>query len=194
MTLPHPNNQSGFTLVESLAVLAIAGMLSVLLLGSFGFFSVAWRHATDKTDRSAEDYAAQSVLRRVTMGFTNATGGARVSGGAQTLSLTTRFALPGEAPTPIEASLAVEKRATDNQLVLTLTLPARPHAPPKKIRVPLISNIESVRIGFLSRSGEWLNAWHEAQGAPRLLRLEVRLASRDKNSWPALYLPLGAAS
>lgn len=186
--------EAGFTLIEALATLGIAGVVSTLLLGSFAFSGAAWSRSTALADASSDIYSAQGLLRRLALNFSNGTGGAHFAGNAESLALTTRFGFPGTAPAPTEAGLAIGTCEETPCLVLTLSRAAATRgAPPVLIRTPLIRNVSALRVSYLAAgSQEWHGAWKAQDGAPRLVRVEVAFAGRDARRWPVLYLPVGS--
>jgi general secretion pathway protein J len=183
----------GFTLIETLATLGIAGLVSVLLLGSLGFSGGAWTRSVALADASSDIYAAQTALRRLALDFTNGTGGARFAGNVQSLAMTTRFAFPGAIPAPTQAALALDTCDDKPCLVLTLSRSAPAGASATAVRTPLVRDIAGARFSYLSSAGVWTDAWREQDGAPRLVRVELQFAARDPRRWPPLYLALGAS-
>ncbi len=186
MTRRH--DERGITLIETLAALGIAGLVAVLLLGAFAFSGGAWTKASAIGDTASEIYASQTVLRRLALNFSNATGGARFGGDAKALAFTTRFAMPGEAPAPMEAGLALD--ACEEKICLVLVL-ERGAAPAGDIvRTPLIRGVTGLRLAYLAQDG-WRSEWSPKDGAPKLVRIDVRFGKRDPRRWPPLFLPLG---
>jgi len=185
-------DERGITLIETLAALGIAGLVAVLLLGAFAFSGGAWTKASAIGDSASEIYASQTVLRRLTLNFSNATGGARFGGDAQAMAFTTRFAMPGEAPASVEAALSLDTCEKRTCLVLVLKRGATPGRAGDIVRTPLIRGVTGLRLAYLAQDG-WRSEWGPKDGAPKLVRIDVLFGGRDARRWPALFLPLGGA-
>jgi len=184
----------GFTLIETLATLGIAGVVSVLLLGSLAFSGAAWTRSAALADAASDVYSAQSMLRRLALNFSNGTGGARFAGNAQSLALTTRFGFPGTAPVAMEAALALDTCEDRPCLILKLSRAATKGAAPIAIRTPLILGVKDLRVSYLpADTQDWRGNWRAQDGAPRLVRIEIAFPARDPRRWPVLYLPLSAS-
>lgn len=187
--------ERGLSLIETLAALGIAGLVGVLLLGAFAFSGGAWTKASAIGDATSEIYATQTMLRRLARNYSNATGGARFAGEADALAFTTRFAMPGSAPVPMEAGLALDTCGKTTCLVLMLERGNAAHAGRAAdaiLRTPLIRNIAGLDIAYLGAGG-WMANWRAADGAPKLVRVDVRFTERDPRRWPPLYLAPGGA-
>lgn len=185
-------DERGITLIETLAALGIAGLVAVLLLGALAFSGGAWTKASAIGDAASEIYASQTVLRRLALNFSNATGGARFGGDATALAFTTRFAMPGEAPAPMEAALSLDTCEKKTCLVLVLERGAAPGRAGDIVRTPLIRGVVGLRLAYLAKDG-WRSEWAPKDGAPKLVRIDVQFGKSDARRWPALFLPLGGA-
>lgn len=180
-------SESGFTLIETLATLSIAGVLSVLLIGGLSFSGGAFTRSTALADAASDIYAAQSTLRRIVSSASNGAGGARFAGSARGFALTTRFAFPGAHPEATEADLSIAP--CKREMCLTLSLARGQEL---AVTAPLVRRVAAVRMAYLGEEG-WTEDWPQKKGAPRLVRIDLVFPHRDPRRWPPLYLSPGGS-
>jgi len=189
-------SDAGFTLIELVIALSIVSLLSVMLIGGYTFASRAWNRVDAAVDASGEIYGAQSVLRRALTGLSLDPAEQKFEGSATTLQLVSQFALPGDAPEATAMDLSVDPCTEGHCLVLVLSRPGWSKQGAQTVATPLLRGIAHVAISYRGKGtdAQWQDAWAGDQGAPSLVRIDVKFAGRTARHWPTLYLATPGAS
>ena len=196
MTSCHPA-QAGFTLLETLVVLVVLGLLVVGLGQGVRAGLALWTAQNQRVERVADLDSTARLLRTVLtrMAPPSATGAQNqsttIKGGSSRLDFV------GDLPTGLgatqRADIAIE--LLRQQLVLVWT----PHRhevsvgpPPKPVETELIGRVEALDLAYWGapspdQAPGWQAGW-EGPGLPALIRVRLVFAKGDPRRWPDLIV------
>lgn len=180
--------EAGFTLVEMMVVLAVAGLLATLSLELLRFGMGSWHRVTARSDGQERLAAVQSLIRRE---LTAASPRMIVQ------ARETRLAFEGapdsvafEAPLPIalgiagaaQVRLAAEPDGDGQRLVMTWR---QGDAAPWR-RSVLLRGLRRIAWRYAGPGTAWQADWRQAKTLPAAIRLDVELPPGDLRAWPGL--------
>jgi general secretion pathway protein J len=191
----------GFTLLELLVSMTLLALILTLLFGGLRTGTRVWEASAERADNLARLQAAQGFLRRQIGGLyplverdRNGPPQSSFDGGREYARfiglLPSHFGFSGFQR--IEVGLMDDD---DGQhlgvswqaygVEATLAEDDR--------RALLIEDIEAVELSYFgakTRRGEarWEDEWHDAEQAPRLIRLRLDFADGDRRVWPELVV------
>lgn len=182
-------DEHGFSVMELLVALSIAAIISTLLFGGYSFASKAWARAQSAEDGSSEIYAAQTFLRRAFDGISLKPGENQLSGSSTSVQFATQLAMPGQQAMRTLITLNADTCPDHTCLMVELSHDDADAHSAQPIRAILLRDVESISFAYLSqtRGAFWQSNWSAADGAPMLVRIDVRLAKAAR-PWPTLYL------
>jgi prepilin-type N-terminal cleavage/methylation domain-containing protein len=185
--------ENGYTLVELLVVLALAGFIAAAVTGGLQYASLIWSRSDSQMSAIREAAVAQHILRdalaaavpRQKDHFVEFDGGPD------------RIVFYGEAPAAFSRSgiarieLSLKQGPGDTELVLNETSSIDPR---RSASVVLARNLEEARFDYLDaseKSPTWLAFWRDRDRLPDAVRLERKRESNQRD-WPSFvaYLPI----
>lgn len=199
----------GFTLIELLVALTLMGLLSVILFGGLRFGVRAWEGGGSHIEQASRIETVQSLLRREV-------SQARVPSRAADAAPFPTFAgnpdrLTFVAPLPVHRGvggsylfrLSTQERDGRSDLVLTWHV-YRPEgymgtSAPHEETTTLLEEIAAIELSYYGAAGpeqpmQWWNAWDNANGRPRLVRVRVEFLPGDTRRWPDLVIRVPGSS
>jgi general secretion pathway protein J len=186
---------AGFTLLEVLAALAVAGLVLASLAAGLRFGQEALQTQARETAAANELGPVDTILRSL-IGRAwpdNGQAEAQFLGGSRTLSFRTEMPESLTGVRIRDADVAIGVNAA-HQLVLTW-LPWYRHwivAKPPPGRIELLSNVDHVEFAYWDPSlhlppGGWVTAW-VGTTVPRLLRIRLVFVKGAGLRWPDIIV------
>ncbi len=181
--------QAGFTLVEVVAMLAVAGMVMLSLNQGMQFGVRAWRTRAAIGAWPAQIEPLDRLLRRLIEQSLPADASAEtgpITGDRHRFVVLTRLPSPqGGPPSEFEAVVLVD---AGGRLVLRL-LP-RPNVrwtvPPAARSMVLAEGLDHMDVSYRQPApgaGAWVNVWDKPE-PPALVRLHLAFRAGDGRRWP----------
>ncbi|GEM_PF-2978007 len=185
--------EGGYTLVELLVVLSLAGLIAAAVTGGLQYASLIWNGSERQMSAVRDASVAQQILR--------ATLAAAIprqkDGFVEFDGAPDRVMFYGEAPPAFYPSgvarveLALTKGGDGTELILS---EASSIDPRKSARVVLARDLGEVRFDYLDASEKlpvWLAVWRDRDRLPDAVRLE-RKREGDWRGWPSFvaHLPI----
>jgi prepilin-type N-terminal cleavage/methylation domain-containing protein len=185
------HGSSGFTLLELLVVLAVAGLLLVALSQGLQVGLQAWRIQTRSivvgTDLHAVDQTLRNLISRADPGGLSGQPAGFV-GASNSLSFTTMLPLGINGPATRDAEVMV---AVDNLHRLQLRwLPRYRNwivAPPSPERTNLLDNVDHIELAYWQPDGRWITSW-TAHSLPKLVRIRIVFQRGSGLRWPDIVV------
>jgi prepilin-type N-terminal cleavage/methylation domain-containing protein len=175
----------GFTLLELVIVIAIAGMILVGLSVGLRFDLRALRAQQAQIGHYAEIAAVESTLRHL------------IAEGHGFAGTTTHLEFVGALPAALDRpglfdiGLGLDARRN-------LTVSWTPHRPstsgegdPGDASADLLDDVDALELGYYTRGADKVEAWQPAtakDAAPKLIRIRLRLGRDDRRRWPELLV------
>jgi general secretion pathway protein J len=190
------NRQRGFTLLELLVALVIAGLLMVTLTqgmrAGLRAWSVEGRVSQSSGGIEATDHALRQLIARMLPGETRSRDPPLI-GTPHSVSFVTTLPEGFGARSTDEADVTLQVSPAHR-----LELRWRPHyrrwiaTAPAPASITLMENVESIDIAFFHaplgpQQGRWVSAWSE-RDLPALVRVRVKFAPDDPRHWPDLVM------
>ncbi|SFU88836.1 general secretion pathway protein J [Methylobacterium sp. 174MFSha1.1] len=201
MTRDGDARQAGFTLVETLVCLALAGLVGVLLLNAVriagGASAAAARAAGAEEVQSVRDH-----LRRTLGSLAQRRPDGRrptLRGGPDGLTAALAPDQTLERPTEIAMTLAAMPAGGTFDLLESRSeaaaLPGQPPAPPS--REAILGRIAALSLRYYGVPADgtpplWLQAWSRPDRPPLLVEIQVAFPPADSRRWPPLLIALDA--
>jgi len=196
MSRPRRLRPHGFTLVEVLVALAVAGMLAAMLYQGLRLGHRAWSALSARAAAVDEIGVAHRLIRQVVdqayplpaptaQGFQ-----VDFRGEAKGMLFWTPppeiWVNPGGL---IQARLQLRER--DGRRDLVLALSENLDDPTRTEEISLLRGIADLSLDYYGQSGNaktWSSAWQNRPALPQLVRLRVRFADGDRRIWPDLVV------
>ena len=189
--------QAGFTLLETLVVLVVLGLLVVGLAQGVRAGLALWTAQNKRIERITDLDSTARLLRTLLTGMPppSATG-------AQSQSTTikggsSRLDFVGDLPTGLGATQRADIVIELLRQRLVLVWTPRRHEvsvgpPPKPVETELISGVEGLDLAYWGAASpdqapSWQAAW-EGPGLPQLIRVRLVFAEGDPRIWPDLIV------
>ncbi len=200
-------SQSGFTLLELLVAMSLLGLIFAALAGSLRFGTEAWRVGSERLAGSEDLQLVHRTLRRQLASVLNAPGmveAARKSGSFK--GQPDRVSFVGTAPArsmgPGLFRLTLGLKPDGQFQALSLIWQRIVFGTAEGDREnaePLLRGVRNIRFSYFGNPdsiGEprWVDDWQNTTALPRLVRIEIEFADRERLPWPSIVLPLGARS
>lgn len=195
----------GFTLVEVLVALALLGLMSVFLFGSFRFGARAWEAGSGQIEGLAEVEVVQNLLRneisQATPLFIEVPASepeAALAGSSSEL----RFAAPLPAHRGVGGYYIFWLSSSDPSERGDLTLRWRIYRPDMSIAQEtsdetaiLLHRVADLSFEYYGRlrdqtESDWHDSWNGQDGLPRLVRLRVEFLDGNRRRWPEFVVAL----
>jgi general secretion pathway protein J len=185
---------AGFTLVETLASLAVLALLSLMLVAGSSFAS-RFLARTDTADGATVE-AAQSLLRnRLQRAFAyaqSATGLPRVQfdGTADKVQF---YAPPPDAAAPDALQRYTLSLSPQGKLQLAMASDLAEDPEQQTRTIDLLSGTAGLELAYLAPQGpdrapRWVRTWHGQDRPPLLVRMRVVFQPGDRRFWPDLLV------
>lgn len=203
----HRAGQNGFTLLELLVAMSLLGLIFAALAGGLRFGTEAWRVGSDRLAGSEDLQLVHRTLRRQLASVMNAPGAveaARKSGSFE--GYRDRVSFVGTAPARsmgpglFRLTLGLKPDGQFQALSLVWRRIAFGTAEGDRENVePLLRGVRNIRFSYFGNPDSigvprWLDDWQNTAALPRLVRIEIEFADRERLPWPSIILPLGARS
>jgi general secretion pathway protein J len=175
---PRRCRTAGFTLIELLVALAVAGLVSLLLVHGIGLAAFGFERLSRGAARLDENRGVDQVLRR-TLGSAAAIpgidAGIGFAGGAARVAFLSLVADTGPGLYRIE--LGLDPGGGESRLVLTRRH-AGPGAEARIERSVLARGVRTFRIAYygaatLNEDPSWHDRWSGLGYLPKLIRIEL---------------------
>jgi general secretion pathway protein J len=201
--LPQPQREAGFTLVELLVALIVAGLLTAMVFGGVKLGLRAWARSRDTAAEASDLWAVETVLRR-TLGEAYPTFAS-----TQLNDTSVAFAGDGEslalvAPLPQALGAGIPARmrfflvpdGASEALVMAwrLDLPgAESGEAPPEAQVRLLDHVGAIHFDYfgpiaLAGAPVWQAQWSGRNRLPDLVRLRIERDRSTLPAWPDLVV------
>jgi general secretion pathway protein J len=210
----NPSGSDGFTLLELVIAIAIAGLIIVGLSAGLRFDLRALRSQDAHIARYAEMNAVASTLRHLVaeahgfdgtathLAFVGTLPAALDRPGLFDISLDldTRQTLtvswtPHHPPSPGSdgsgKSGAVSSSANNNPVSKSATNKSSEDSDPDQASTTLLDDVDALELGYYTQGSGKVDGWQEAtvkDAAPKLIRIRLRLGPNDPRRWPELVV------
>jgi general secretion pathway protein J len=192
----RPPAASGFTLLETLVVLAVLGLLFVGLTQGIRAGLALWRAQDRRIEQTAELDSTARLLRTLLTRMSSPTGPA---GQSQTILKggSNRLEFIGDLPTGLGATQRADIVIELLRRRLVLVWTPRRHevpvgSPPKPVETELMGSVQALDLGYWGtpapdQSPGWQPSW-DGPGLPQLIRVRLAFAAGDPRRWPDLIV------
>jgi prepilin-type N-terminal cleavage/methylation domain-containing protein len=201
---------AGFTLPELLVGIALAAMISILLVQTLRSarqgLAFSERAGEIGNTLAAQTYLRHALLQAQPVTAANGAGsGLSFDGNAQSVSFLTSFVPRGAYSGLYRVELAIEpspKLPSQSDLVVRQRL-FRPGVAGGDVTLPvtsrLVENIAGADFEYFVKSADdgeadWLPSWQHPSQLPSLVGVTVRFPAGDQRTWPRLNVPLYASA
>lgn len=187
--------QSGFTLLETLVVVVVLGLLMVGLTQGVRTGLALWSGQQRRLAETADLDAGARVLRSLLTGLAASPSSAAGAAAVAVKGDSEHFSFVGDLPTGLgttrRADISIELRKT--RLVLIWTphrheVPLGP--PPKPTETELVAGVARLDIAYWGAAAPdqpatWQTRW-DGSAPPALVRIRLAFAKGDRRHWPDL--------
>lgn len=184
-----PFRDDGYTLIELVVVLLLAGLVGVAAAGGLQFGTRIWERSNAHLEQDQETASAQAILRSLLASAIprRKDGFVTFRGDRKSLSFDAS-ALPALGSHGlVHMDIAFAQNDADG----SLRLAAKSISDPKASRTAILaSHVSSMQFAYLDTSGKlpvWLAFWRDRDRLPDAIRLE------GAASWPVLTVRLPIA-
>ncbi len=189
---------AGFTLLELLISVALAGMLTVVLFGGLHFGTRAWEAAESSADGNdkilaAQTYLADTISAAYPMFVRVSPEDGHVLFDGNSRSVT--FLAPAKSPRgALEwVTIATQDSKAGRALAVWTALELGPASRPRLSAV-LLKNLASFKIEYFGSDTprdqpSWRSSWKGGLTLPTLIRMRVTFTDR-RTSWPDLVVAI----
>lgn len=180
---------AGFTLIEIVAALALAGLVSLILLQGIRFTATAYDRLARHADRLDDRFSVENLLRRTlatALAFPVVGREAGFAGGPERLSFVTAVD---------DGLYRIELTAVDHELILTRRL-AIALGDPQRQRSVLAAKLRAFRLAYFGAPSpadkpSWHDRWEGIVAPPLLVR--ITLDAEGDDPWPPIVVHLWGA-
>lgn len=195
--------QDGFTLIETLVVISLLALMSVLVFAALKIGSTVWTRNEQSAEVSQDVAVAQSVLRNVIeqaypalLQRTDGIQSVAFNGTANILELSA--SLPAEMAIGgyHRIRLAYSDRSSGGNLTMAWRLernvPRFESLPGPSTTAELLSGVNDVRFAYFGQvlgtdRPDWHDEWTDQQKLPSLVRINVKFKDIGR-FWPPLLI------
>lgn len=184
----------GFTLLELLVAIVVAGLLMLSLAQGTRFGLLAWstdaRLSRGNDDLDIMDRTVRHLIEGMDPGTLRAP--APMAGGGDRLECVT--ALPDASDAGPIRRMSVELLLDGNHRLLLRWRPylnvmhLRPLPAPRTTE--LLRGVSRIEMSYWTPSGHWVNSWQEPD-LPALVRVRLRFPDGDVRHWPDIVAAPG---
>jgi general secretion pathway protein J len=187
--------QSGFTLLETLVVVVVLGLLMVGLMQGVRTGLALWSGQQRRLGETADLDAGARVLRSLLTGLAASPASAAGATPVAVKGDSEHFSFVGDLPTGLgttrRADISIELRKTKLMLVWT------PHRhevalgpPPKPTETELVAGVARLDIAYWGATAPdqpaaWQARW-DGPAPPSLVRIRLTFVKGDRRHWPDL--------
>ena len=187
-------SQAGFTLIELVVALALAGIVSLLLLNGMRLATTGLDRLSRASEQLDQRRGAEAALRQALATAVPVGGGARGFAGAPT-SLKFLTLVEDGTPGVYRVELTLDDRTADRPVVLTRRL-AQPLGDARVQQTVLAWRARAFRLAYFgaAKPGDdpvWNDRWDSIAALPRLVR--VTITPQDGAPEPPLTVRLWGA-
>lgn len=199
--------QDGFTLLELLIAVSLLGLIFAALAGGLRFGTAAWRVGADRLADSEDLQLVHRTLRRQLASALNAPGqvvepeqAGSFAGRRDRASFVGTAPARSMAPGMFQLTLGLKPDGQNHALSLIWRrIGLKPAGDDREDAEPLLRGVRSIRFSYFGNpdgvdAPRWVDDWKNTRILPRLVRIEIEFADRQRSSWPAIVLPVGARS
>lgn len=191
-------SESGFTLAETLVVIALLSLLTAALFGAVRFGLSVWGSVSQRGAAETQVAVVQDFLRRVIGGaypafVSHGSGRGHLEFAGEQSSMT----FIGPAPMSREIggrsriTLSLETTNQSKALVVS-SHPELQNPIQDASRDVLLQDVQSVEFSYFGKSSagvlDWQKTWNNAFTMPRSIRIRVNFVHGDRRSWSDLII------
>lgn len=185
-------DESGYSLIELLVVLALLGLISIVMSGGARFGARVWERTGGEVESFEQTRGTQALLRSllataVRRPLDPSTPESTFAGDAGHMSFTSALP-PSLGGGRAHVTLTAERRGEAIELLIVW----RPERGSQtEQRRTLLQGARTISFAYASEnegSLTWSEAWSAATGTPALVRIRADVARSGANRWPDLIV------
>ena len=203
---PPPTNsrvfgqQTGFTLLELIVVVAVLGLLIIGLTQGVRAGLTLWDAQSRRIGETAELDAAARVLRTLLSGMTPSPAAGFVAGGAsspETKGTADSFSFVGDLPTGLGTTRRADVTLTLSQRRLVLRWTPHRHElsispAPEPTETELVRSVDRLELSYWGspssdQAAGWRTQW-DGPAIPELIRVRLMLGADERRRFPDLIV------